>query len=200
MLIRGRDIETTERQVFGHPSNVSCLGHLVTLHGTVSKQLLLDNFVQATCHPFYAGFRLIGRLQRLTGCCFLENISSERYEDVRARRFSSYLLYPLCIWIYFIAVAIVIIMDAEQHKHGVRDTELLNKTILLASIVALNFESALNNVMLMYRAPRPGRATAHVRPHRVAHQRATVQAATSGAVRLECHHLPGNFPGAMDPI
>ncbi|KAH8030314.1 hypothetical protein HPB51_006746 [Rhipicephalus microplus] len=118
-----------------------------------SKQLLLDNFVQATCHPFYAGFRLIGRLQRLTGCCFLENISSERYEDVRARRFSSYLLYPLCIWIYFLAVAIVIIMDAEQHKHGVRDTELLNKTILLASVVALNFESALNTVMLMFRAP-----------------------------------------------
>ncbi|KAL1446013.1 hypothetical protein MTO96_028949 [Rhipicephalus appendiculatus] len=49
----------------------------------------------ASCHPFYAGFRIIGRLHRLGGCCFLENIGSTHYGDVRDRRVSRYLLYPL---------------------------------------------------------------------------------------------------------
>ncbi|KAH7938914.1 hypothetical protein HPB52_002302 [Rhipicephalus sanguineus] len=119
-----------------------------------SKQHLQDkDFVHATCHPFYAGFRLIARVQRLTGCCYLENIGCEHYEGVRARRFSSYLLYPLGIWIYLLAVAVVILVDTEENKHGIRDTDLLNKIILLASLVALNLEAALNNAILMFRAP-----------------------------------------------
>ncbi|XP_070383689.1 uncharacterized protein [Dermacentor albipictus] len=118
-----------------------------------SKSHLQESLVQATCHPFYAGFRLIARVQRLMGCCFLENISCDRSEDVRARRFSLYLLYPFCIWIYLLTAAIILLLDAEQHKHRFRETEHMNQVIMFASMMALNFEAELNNVLLMFRAP-----------------------------------------------
>ncbi|KAH6923627.1 hypothetical protein HPB50_003253 [Hyalomma asiaticum] len=125
----------------------------VTVSAVFPGGKLRENPVQATCHPFYAGFRLISRMQRLTGCCFLENIGCHNYQDVRAKRSSLYLLYPICIWIYVLTVAVVILVDSEQHKHGVRGADQLNKTIWLASIVALSMEAVLNNVVLFYRAP-----------------------------------------------
>ncbi|KAH7934317.1 hypothetical protein HPB49_024897 [Dermacentor silvarum] len=73
-----------------------------------SKLHLQESLLQATCHPFYAGFRLIARVQRLMGCCFLENLRSDRYEDVTARRFSLYLLYPLCVWIYLLCKTVML--------------------------------------------------------------------------------------------
>ncbi|XP_075531566.1 gustatory receptor 66a [Dermacentor variabilis] len=117
------------------------------------KSHLQESLLQATCHPFYAGFRLIARMQRLIGCCFLENIGCDHSEDVRARRFSLYLLYPLCIWIHLLTVGIVLLVDAEQHKHRVQDTVRLNEVITFACVLTLNFEVALNNVLLLFRAP-----------------------------------------------
>ncbi|KAL3255414.1 hypothetical protein MRX96_017326 [Rhipicephalus microplus] len=50
--------------------------------------------LQTSCQPYYAGFRIIARLHRLGGCCFVDNTTSIHYKDVRSGRFSLYLIYP----------------------------------------------------------------------------------------------------------
>ncbi|KAH7934318.1 hypothetical protein HPB49_024898 [Dermacentor silvarum] len=47
----------------------------------------------------------------------------------------------------------VVLVDNQQHKHRTRDTEQLNKFILIASVAALNLEAALNTMLLMFHAP-----------------------------------------------
>ncbi|KAH9380752.1 hypothetical protein HPB48_008866 [Haemaphysalis longicornis] len=66
------------------------------------KALLQQALVRNACHPFYAGFRIIGRFHRLVGCAFLENLASLHHGGVRARRASLYLLYPLALWLFFL--------------------------------------------------------------------------------------------------
>ncbi|XP_077492551.1 uncharacterized protein LOC144103772 [Amblyomma americanum] len=110
--------------------------------------------VQNACHPFYAGFRVICWMHRLAGCCFLENLWSSDAADVRARRISPYLLYPLCIWFYLNLVNITMLVDVEEHKQGMRPAEELNRSIFLTFFLVLNLESALNDALLLLQAPK----------------------------------------------
>ncbi|KAL1483816.1 hypothetical protein MTO96_032945 [Rhipicephalus appendiculatus] len=110
--------------------------------------------VQTNCRPFYAGFRIIARVHRLSGCCFLENLASIHYKDVRSRRLSRYLLYPLCIWAYLLLVGVAMSVDAQQHNYGLRGADRLNRNIFHTSMLAVNVEAALNSVLLMVRAPQ----------------------------------------------
>ncbi|KAH6925001.1 hypothetical protein HPB50_027072 [Hyalomma asiaticum] len=114
-----------------------------------SKALLRNE-----CRPFYAGFRIIGRAQRLLGCCFLENLSSTDPQCVRAKRASLYLLYPLCIWGYHLTIGLALFVDSERDKHAMKDTDRLNKTIFITFMAALNVEAILNNVLLLVQAPK----------------------------------------------
>ncbi|KAL1425580.1 hypothetical protein MTO96_019009 [Rhipicephalus appendiculatus] len=106
------------------------------------------------CQPFYAGFRVIGRAQRLLGCCFLENLASTDPQSVRAKRASLYLLYPLGIWCYHLAVGLALFVDSERHKHAMKDTDRLNKTIFVTFMAALHVEAVLNNALLLVQAPK----------------------------------------------
>ncbi|XP_037523895.1 gustatory receptor 68a [Rhipicephalus sanguineus] len=115
-----------------------------------SKMLQLRN----ECRPFYAGFRIVGRAQRLLGCCFLENLASTDPQRVRAKRASLYLLYPLGIWCYHLAIGLALFVDSERHKHAMKDTDRLNKTIFVTFMAALHVEAVLNNVLLLVQAPK----------------------------------------------
>ncbi|KAH7932647.1 hypothetical protein HPB49_000390 [Dermacentor silvarum] len=120
----------------------------------VPSKMLVPALLRNECRPFYAGFRVIGRAQRLLGCCFLENMASADPQRVRAKRASLYLLYPLCIWCYHLTVGLALFVDSERHKHAMKDTDRLNKTIFIAFMAALNVEAVLNNVLLLVQAPK----------------------------------------------
>ncbi|EEC03447.1 hypothetical protein IscW_ISCW003444 [Ixodes scapularis] len=60
------------------------------------------HFVQNSCHPFYAGFRKIARFHRYIGTCFLENLNSNDYRDVRCNRRSFYLIYLISLWSFIL--------------------------------------------------------------------------------------------------
>ncbi|XP_072140848.1 uncharacterized protein [Dermacentor andersoni] len=119
-----------------------------------ASKVLARELLRNEWRPFYAGFRVIGRAQRLLGCCFLENLASADPQRVRAKRASLYLLYPLCIWCYHLTVGLTLFVDSERHKHAMKDTDRLNKTIFIAFMAALIVEAALNNVLLLVQAPK----------------------------------------------
>ncbi|XP_077494966.1 uncharacterized protein LOC144105734 [Amblyomma americanum] len=130
------------------------MSRVVPVAAQRSPSKKLAHLLRNECHPFYAGFRIVGRVHRLMGCCFLENLASADHEHVRARRASLYLLYPVCIWCYHLTIGVAIFVHTERHKQSMKDSDRLNKTIFVAFLSALNVEAGLNNVLLLLQAPK----------------------------------------------
>ncbi|XP_040361201.1 uncharacterized protein LOC121048660 [Ixodes scapularis] len=112
------------------------------------------HFVQNSCHPFYAGFRKIARFHRYIGTCFLENLNSNDYRDVRCNRRSFYLIYLISLWSFILGIAVGAYVATIEPRRRMKDTDRLNTTIYILFLTSVNVEAVINNFLMFVKAPK----------------------------------------------